>query len=169
MTGAELINERGKSTKSLVGFESLSPTDSWISSEYHQCKCPSMFRRKLSQLSSDVLKATARATQSCWEKECKCSRADVVRAQLRTEQNAAAKREELADGQARAVALQNPVSPFRGVPLEARWHLGRHFLFKDPNTPLHARRLTKKLEAVWRCLGILLWFREGFLYPGPWV
>lgn len=93
MAGAELINERGKSTKSLVGFESLSPTDSWISSEYHQCKCPSMFRRKLSQLSSDVLKATARATQSCWEKECKCSRADVVRAQLRTEQNAAAQRE----------------------------------------------------------------------------
>lgn len=80
MAGAELINERGKSTKSLVGFESLSPTDSWISSEFHQCKCPSMFRRKLSQLSSDVLKATARATQSCWEKECKCSLADVVRA-----------------------------------------------------------------------------------------
>lgn len=66
------------------------------------------------------------------------------------------------------VALQNPVSQFCGIPLEARWHLGRDFLFKDPNTLLHAHRLTEKLEAVWCRLGILLWFREGFLYPGPW-
>lgn len=160
-----------KETKapSLVGFESLFPTDSWLASEYHQCKCPSMFRRKLSRLSSDVLKATARATQSCWEKECKCSRADVVRAQLRTEQNAGQRERSWRKERRARWRFKVQCHRFVAFLWKPGGILGETFLFQDPNTLLHALRLTKKLEAVWRCLDILLWFREGFLDPGPWV